>query len=53
MAIESLLADGEQYVVTLEDGGESETIFLEGSQDQTVELVVPEAHVECEVANVS
>lgn len=53
MAIESLLADGEEYVVTLEEGAEGETILLEDSQEQTVELIVPEAHVECEVADVS
>ena len=53
MAIESLLADGEEYVVTLEEGTEEESMMLEDGQDQTIELIVPEAHIECEVANVS
>jgi hypothetical protein len=28
-------------------------VLLEDGQEQTVEIIVPEAHVECEVANVS
>ncbi len=53
MAIESLLAEGEEYVVTLEEGAEEEDVLMEDGQEQTVEIIVPEAHVECEVANVS
>lgn len=53
MAIESLLADGEEYVVTLEEGTDTECVLLADGEDQAVELIVPEAHVECEVANVS
>jgi hypothetical protein len=48
-----LLAEGEEYVVTLEEGAEEEDVLLEDGQEQTVEIIVPEAHVECEVANVS
>lgn len=54
MAIESLLADGEEYVVTLEDGTEGETVLLEqDGNEQTIEVIVPDAHVECEIANAS
>lgn len=53
MAVESLLADGEEYVVTLEDNGEVQRVLFQDGQEQSVELVVPEAHVECEVANVT
>lgn len=52
MAIESLLADGEEYVVTLEESTEGE-LLLEDGQEETLEIIVPEADVECEVANVS
>lgn len=47
MAVESLLAEGEEYVVTLEDES-----ALEAAQEG-VTLIVPEADVECEVANMS
>lgn len=54
VAIESLLADGEEYVVTLEDGTEGETVLLEqDGNEQTIEVIVPDAHVECEIANAS
>jgi hypothetical protein len=53
MAIESLLADGEEYVVTLEETTEAEGVLLEDGQEETLEIIVPEADVECEVANVS
>lgn len=51
MAVESLLAAGEEYVVTLEDDGEVQSVLLQNGGEQTVELIVPEAHVECEVPN--
>lgn len=52
MAVESLLASGEEYVVTLEDNGEVDSVLLDG-EEQPVELIVPEAHVECEVEHVT
>ena len=54
MAAESFLAEGEEYVVTLEEGEDVETVLqLEDEQQETIELIVPEAHVECEVSNFS
>jgi hypothetical protein len=54
MAVESFLAEGEEYVVTLEEGEDVETVLqLEDEQQETIELIVPEAHVECEVSNFS
>ncbi|KAI9559180.1 Histone-lysine N-methyltransferase PRDM9 [Daphnia sinensis] len=53
VAIESLLADGEEYVVTLEEAPEVEGVLLEEGQEETMEIIVPDADVECEVENVS
>ena len=55
MAAESFLAEGEEYVVTLEEGEDVETVLQleDEEQQETIELIVPEAHVECEVSNFS
>ena len=46
--------DGDVSIVTLEEGEDVETVLqLEDEQQETIELIVPEAHVECEVSNFS
>lgn len=49
-AVESLLADGEEYIVTLEEGTEVEVVM---EDDQVHHQLVPEADVECEIDNMS
>jgi len=55
IAVQSLLNDGEEYVVTIEDGTEVGNVLrLEGvDHHHQVEFIVPDADVECEVANFS
>lgn len=40
-------------MVTLEETPEADEALLEEGQEETVEIIVPEADVECEVENVS
>jgi hypothetical protein len=49
MAVESLLAEGEEYIVTLDEGTEVEVIMQDDGQVQ--HQLVPEADVECEIEN--
>jgi len=55
IAVQSLLNEGEEYVVTIEDGMEVGNVLrLEGvDHHHQVEFIVPDADVECEVANFS
>lgn len=48
MAVESLLADGEEYIVTLVEGNEVE-VLMENEGEEQEDEDVPEANVECEI----